>query len=276
MAPLVGVQPDPNEPDWAKGKERSQLVREMGELFEVLPSLDVSQQPAAPLAAMPAATPAATPAAVATNPAAPIPPDPQLMVTDSQAYHNQMLDYNRKMTAAAVAAATQSFGTPILTSQAQTARFASQQDTEYGDIWERWGHEIDAKMAKVPLEQRTKANYDTIASMVRGKHYKELVFDAATPGETVIGNPTVTANTAGAPVQSHVEASPLDKLFEAGGATVDRYLRAGLTKNKIREKLAQWQMSEKEWVESVNRGGVIFSDHDQGGKQTTIASGTIS
>jgi hypothetical protein len=198
------------------------------------------------------------------------------MVTDSAAYHNQMLEYNRRMTAAAVAAATQSFGTPILTSQAQTARFASTQDAEYAEIWQRWGHEIDAQMAKVPLEQRTKANYDTVASMVRGKHYRELAASVAAPSQT-IGNPTVTADpNTGMPIQGNTEASPLDQLFDAGGPTVERYLRAGLNKTKIREKLAQWQMSEKEWVESVNRGGVIFSDHDQSGKQTTIASGTIS
>ncbi len=267
-APIIAETLD--GPEWAQGKNRSQLIREMEDFYAALPHLDLSAPPAA------AADVASSPVvAVAPAPvAAPSVPDPSLAQTDPEEWRRQFDEYNRATTQNMIREVAGRYSQPLMESQAQTARELSRRDPALADVWQRFGHEIDREMAKAPMEQRTQANYSMICDMVRGRHFDELMKErdaapASAANATATGSAPDSASGAEPPAQT-----PIDGLFESDSFYARRLRESGISKSALRERLTKMQITEEDWVKEVESGGIVLTS--DGSKQIVSAAGVGS
>ncbi len=101
--------------------------------------------------------------------------DADLILTNPEEYQKQMMERIQLQNDLRL----QQAAAPLIENQADTARFMSQNDKGHADTWDRWGYDIDSKVAGLAASQRTKAVYDQAADLVRSEHIDELVNEKA-------------------------------------------------------------------------------------------------
>ena len=132
-------------------------------------------------------------------------PDPDLMLTDSEAYQRQLV-------AALTAQQQQNLAVqaqPIFNAQAETALFMSKSDKALTEVWESYGPEIEMQVAQIPTHLRTKAIYDQAAKLVKGNHVDEIAEKQAQIKYDAMlnANPGVeSANSSGGFVDANLNA----------------------------------------------------------------------
>lgn len=138
----------------------------------------------------------------------PQPPDPSLIYSNPQAYHQQMEAYNDWKLEQRLS----QYAAPLMGNQAATAKWQSQNDPEFGEVWRKHGHKIEAMASRIPAHQLNVEAYNMIAKMVRGEHYTDYVEDRAKALVASGGFGTErAAPNAGMP---NAPVSALDRLFD--------------------------------------------------------------
>lgn len=180
------------------------------------------------------------------------PPDPDLAIRDPAAWQQQ---YDAYITARQQEQLAQ-VALPVMTTVAATARDLSRMDPEAGKVWQKYGPEIDALVAAIPVWQRSKATYDQAAKIVRANHVNDLVQEELDRARASGGFGTEPAGS-GSAAPSAPSERPLDKLFADNHPHVQRLKDAGLTTpERVREFLPRMGRSEEDFVNSILQAGI--------------------
>jgi hypothetical protein len=178
------------------------------------------------------------------------------MYSAPEQYQQQMIAYQQHVMQQTMQQAAQ----PLIQGQAEQAKWSSQNDPRWKDIWSKYGHEIEAQMAGIHITQRTnKQLWDTAAQLVKSNHIDELVHERAQTLASQGGFGTVSgAPTAGIP-QGGGFADPVSELFSnTEHPEVVRMKEGGVGPQEIREYLARTGQDPRKYVADV-LGGNTFS-----------------
>lgn len=156
---------------------------------------------------------------------------------------------------------------PLLQSQAEMAKRASKEG-ENALIWQRWGPEIEALCAQMPLQLKANPQtWEEAVSIVRGRHYKELAQAEAERLAAGNGHAPMTergSSTPDAPRGSDMR--PLDKMFADNHPYAKRFKDAGLSAADIRARLPKMGYTgpdaEKNYVEAVTNSHIVLSGRE--------------
>ena len=252
QAPTEPVQPrDPstgqfqsaNDPEWAKGKSREEIVALSQQVFQQLPQLQNQQQ------AQPVAPQQQAPVPIGT-------PDPDLQYSDPAAYQQQQDAHQTALIQQQVQTMGQAALGPLYQNQAMVNRRMVEQDSEYSEVFSKFGHEIDAQVASVPFDQRTIDAYQWVANQVRGVHWKEFAYDARqTRGND---SPTVSVGDQPIPGAEPTYRDPLDEFWASDHAYVRAAKVEGLTKSDIRDQVGAMGLDVPSYIKAIQAGNVVF------------------
>lgn len=166
--------------------------------------------------------------------------DPDLWLTDPAKAQALM----QQQTMAQVQQYVNSAGQPLLVGQASTARATSQSDPSNKEIWQKYGHEVETLMSRVPLTQRTqKEMWDQAVKMVRSEHVEEISQERAL---TIAANMphSETGSTGGSPGVTKATSGAIQKIRESeyGKSHLDGYSDAHLieTAKKMGDTIDQY------------------------------------
>jgi hypothetical protein len=238
-------------PEWAVGRTADEILEIAKKMYEV-----VVQAPHAPAPPAPAPAPAPSPAP-ALAPQAPVqPPNPDLMLTDPAEYQRQLTAYNQWL----LDQRLQQVSVPVLASQAQMARNVVRSDPEYADVWASYGPEIDAEMARLPLEQRANPEMWRLATeMVAGRHRKELAAKLAAKAAIPADAGTVPADAGVPHIQPNAHLDPIDRLFAEVPAIRERYEKAGVSAQAVKDHARAMGHTLESYAELLRKQYVVTS-----------------
>lgn len=272
-------------PEWARGKTREQLIRDMEETYAALPMLDLSRQPARLAEPQPmngqrnpydygGYSPSPQPQNGAGTA---LPPDPELAQRDPDRWQREFDAYNRAVIQDTLRSAAGAYSQPLVQSQAETARELSRNDPRNRDVWSRYGHEVDREMAGVPMERRNKRTYDQACDMVRGRHFDELVALRSTqsPQKEAPANGTASASADATP-PAPPEPDPFDAFWESSHPYAQRIRNSGQSKTAFKDKIRKTGMSPAKWAAAAERGNIVLTGdgtHKQQAKSEPASAG---
>lgn len=179
------------------------------------------------------------------NPAGGVPePDPNLIYTDAAAYTRQLRDAIRAEMRAEMSQAAAGITTPL----ASMARAQAAQNPKRRIVWEKWGPEIEAIVAKLPPEAKARPDiWDEAARMVAGEHADDL---AQMRAEELIRARMDSGmlSTQGGPPSPDANAGrgPLAKLFADKDPAVKGFLDDGIPLAKVKEHYAKRGYTKEE------------------------------
>lgn len=183
-------------------------------------------------------------------------PDPDMALTDPKGYQQQLTQYLYAQQTQQLAAAAG----PVFEQLASTAKELSKNDPKNRDIWQKYGSQVEAMVANVPANLRTKDLYDQAVIMVKGQKFDELATEkaaslaAAGTGLARAGSADESADTASgdAAVWEKIEASPMGAaaIKVAGKQGILKAIRAGAYKSL--EDYAAKAAASKSKVDSAN------------------------
>lgn len=185
------------------------------------------------------------------------PPDPSLMYANPAEYQRQADAWNDYRVEQRIA----QVGGPLINSIAEGAKWQSRNDAEYAEVWQKWGHEIEAMAAQASRAGQAVTNkgaWDFIASVVRGNHVNELAESRAKLLMTSTGFGTERGSANGSPPAENTD--PLARLF----ATVDHpWVRRAnhpdsrTTPDDVRKYCAMRGIRVEDYVNDILKGNVI-------------------
>ncbi|KKK74299.1 hypothetical protein LCGC14_2885150, partial [marine sediment metagenome] len=217
------------DPTWAEGKSREEVVALAQQVFQQLPQLQQQQQ-----APTPQVAPVTTQSTFVPTPVTGA-PDPDLQYSDPAAYQHQQDAHQTALIQQQVQTIGQAALGPLYQNQAMVNRRMVEQDSEYREVFSKFGHEIDAQVASVPFEQRTIDAYQWVANQVRGVHWKEFAYDAQQRSSP--DSVTVSVGDQPIPGADPVYRDPLDEFWASDHAYVRAAKVEGLTKSDIRDQV---------------------------------------
>ncbi len=124
---------------------------------------------------------------------------------------------------------------------------------KHADVFKRWGHEVNAKLATVPYHLRTLDNLETIVKMVKADHVEDLAAERAR--ELVAQQDPALRPSGGAGGYPNYQA-PLRGIVESEALPADyRNLlqQRGVTDEAVREFCRMNNLSVEQWVDMAKR-----------------------
>ena len=120
----------------------------------------------------------------------------------------------------------------------------------HGDVFGKYGHEMNTEIAKLPTAMRTVDNLNMIAQLVRGRHVEDLANDRAK--QIAAGmNLSLRGDSSGAPTPTtdglSLESDTLPPEFR------DRLKNAGVTMPQVRDFCRKNNMTVADWFKSAGR-----------------------
>lgn len=217
-----------NIPSWAIGKTAAELLQTTQELYNVVQTQSYSPPASSPPSPSPA--PSAPPLHQSQTMNA---PDPNLIYSNPDEYHRQMLAYTDNRIQTAVGNAASSVVTPM----ASLAKSEASRNTKYAHAWTKYAPEIEAIMARVPETQRGNVDlWNEAASIVQGRHVDEI---ARTMADTIVrgGNDSGSLPTQGGvpTTPSPSSASPIERLFRENHEAVRGFKDDNISASKVIE-----------------------------------------
>lgn len=155
-------------------------------------------------------------------------PDADMALTDPRGYQEQLANYLNAQTDARVAA----YAAPIMQNQAATALSLAKNDPKNAPIWQKYGAEIEAQVANIPLHLRTRELYDAAVTQVKGVHFDELATEKM--AALAAANPGLARSDSGGAGDSGDGGSDLwDKIAASplGKTTMDTLGKRGILNN---------------------------------------------
>lgn len=186
-----------------------------------------------------------SPTSMNTN-GAPAPPNSDLLFTNPEEYHRQNQAYTQHMIDSSIQRVAGAYTTP-LSSMAKT-----QAQTYRPDVWEDFGPEVEAIMAKVPEQSRARVElWHQAVDMVAGKHVdqiaRKMAEKLAANGDT---GSISTGGTTEVPTPGS-NLSPLRRLFATNDPAIQPLKEAGLTAEDAIAHAAQMGVSEEKRAEQL-------------------------
>jgi hypothetical protein len=128
-------------------------------------------------------------------------------------------------------------------------------------IFQKYGPEVDALLAKVPFEQRTIDNLNVVVDIVRGRHVEELASERASRLVADMG-PTIRSSGGGSGGAGGFQAPSTNESSILGNEKVpaswrDMAAKVGLDERAIDGYLQANGMTREQFVEQFNRGGIV-------------------
>lgn len=246
-------------PDWAVGKTADEILQ-LGQTFHsaAMGNQQLPQQnPPAPPQAPPMQTP--------QQPSAAGLPNPDLMYSDPAEYQRQWDVYNRSQ----MQSMAQQLSQPMLQSQAQMARATARSDKSRADVWADYSGEIDAEMARVPLEARANVDsWNLAADLIAGRHRHDL---ARKEAQTLAaaGGDSGTVRTDGL-VPNGQASSNLDaigKLFAEDSPAIKRFKDMGMSAAKVRDHAKMMGHTPEAYAEMLTKKQSV-TYHETSGERT--------
>lgn len=129
---------------------------------------------------------------------------------------------------------------------------------KHRDVTERWGHEFDAEVAKLPAQLRTLDNLDFVASVVRGRHVDDLVTEKA---RQLAAQQTMTVRTTGAGSDIGGPSGSLSLESDALPARYrDTLKKAGVTEAVAREFCRANGISFQDWLKQAEKSKSLIGE----------------
>lgn len=221
--------------DWARGKTADEIV----EITEQLRRQLVTQQP-------PPQTPQ-QPQNTVTPPSNGI--DPDLIYSNAAEYTQRMQGY----VDTSINQQLQQASAPILAPLATMARDAASRDPSTAEVWKRYGPEIDATMAAVPLQNRADVNmWRQAAELVAGKHYRELArLEAERLASTSDGGILPTGGIGGGGTAGGGSLDPIDKLFAEDHPSIQAFKAIHKSASDVRAHAAAMGHTPEAYAEML-------------------------
>ncbi len=183
-------------------------------------------------------------------------PDPDLEYTNPAAYQQQQDAHQTALIQQQVQSMGQAALGPLYQNQAMVNRRMVEQDSEYREVFTKFGHEIDAQVSSVPFEQRSIEAYQWVANQVRGVHWKEFAYDAQRPrGDD---SPTVSVGDHPIPGSEPTYRDPLDEFWASDHPYVRASKVEGLTKSDIRDQVGAMGLDVPSYIKAIQAGNVVF------------------
>lgn len=180
---------------------------------------------------------------------APEPLNPNLMLEDPAEWQRRFAHGLAQNQAAQLAQVAM----PVLSQQAETAAWMSRQDPKRKDIWEKYGHEVDALVAQTPVHMRTKALYDKAVDLVKGEHADEIA-EAKIAERLAAMRETSTVGAGdgygGSPAGTAGASAVWDKV---GTSEYGRYMLEQVGKSGIAEHCRREGIKLEQFAEQISR-----------------------
>ena len=239
--PQVGATPEykfgPDSPSWAQGKTPEELVQMTESLYTTVQNMQYTQQPTPPTPAP--AAPVAHQPTVGTSM-----PDPSLAYTDPTQYNTQLSAWQKLETQRMLEQQAQ----PLMQSNAELAKAESKRNPKYADIWAKYGPEIEAQLATVPMQMRIQPSiWDDAAALVAGRHMEDIYKSR----NAASGMDTGIMSADGVPGTGTVSStqSPLEIARAEGADWIQQFKRLpGMSISKLRQRVTQLGYTEDEYV----------------------------
>lgn len=223
---------------WARGKTASEILNLSGQMASALQTLANRPQPTPP----------------------PPAPRPLAAMADDDI-----------MTAKDVRSLLEQAASPLVTNlqslQANqaAANVARVRDT-HPKLFQKYGHEVDALLANVPIEHRTIDTIENIVKIVRGEHVedlaRELAQDMAQGDPTLRSNGSHGTNAGYSPVSSGRMTESEELPADYRQILKDK----GITEETLREFCVSQNITMKEWFDKAKKHrAAIFTDRSQRG-----------
>ena len=212
------ISTDANTPEWAHGKNVGDLIAQVESLRDAVATATPAPAPLPP-------APAAVPVPVPVAPASGISAD--AIYSDTEGFVRSIQDY----TDAKVAEGLQAASGPILQPLAVMARNSAMANPKRKSVWDAYGPEIDAVMAKIPIENRANPElWDQAARMVAGEHIDELARKEADRLIASGGDAgMITSGGVTSATGNGITASPIQALFNDDHPSIQGFKEEGMS-----------------------------------------------
>lgn len=158
---------------------------------------------------------------------------------------------------------------PLFAGQAATARDAASRGKE--GLWQKYGREIDAIVANVPLAAKANPElWRQAARLVEANHLDEIVHERATSIAAAAGGMVETGSTSGSPATGKSASPVIEKMKESayGQSLIAKHGEAGMMQ-KLRDLERADGTSPMKFAEMVARTNVQRDDTAPGAWKTT-------
>lgn len=129
--------------------------------------------------------------------------------------------------------------------------------TKHKDIADRWPHEFDAEVAKLPVGLRTLDNLDFVASVIRGRHVEDLVSERA---RTLAAQQDMTIRTTGAGSDNGGHGALSLESDELPAKYRDTLKKAGVTESVAREFCRANGLSFTDWLKQAAKTKTLIGE----------------
>jgi hypothetical protein len=192
--------------------------------------------------------PQQAPAPVAPAPVQPSsgPPDPNLIYTDAPEYQRRLGVWQQEQTMQTMQVQAQ----PMMSGQAEMAKNESKRNAAYTEVWDRYGPEIEAEAAALPLQVKVSPKFwNDAAALVKGRHAEELFKDRMAKAGGGDTGTFASGGMAGGDGTYQSNASPLAKAWQDDEPWIQKFKRLpdfGL--RDLQDRCAQLGWSETDYV----------------------------
>lgn len=231
-------QPNLNEPAWAQGKSREELLSLAdGALQAMRTGFDPIGQPPTGQTHAPAQQPPQAEPQMPTDPY-------------EDGYHEKMrayLDWRENSTLQRV----QQMAQPLFQNVGALARAQVERDPKFSKAFERWPHEVETLLQGLQPQQRTVESYEMACDMVLGRHWQELARESA---ETVPSNAPDTARGSDVAVPTNpTYDDPAEEFWASGHPYVMAAKTRNVTLRDFRDTASIMGLDVKSYIESIKR-----------------------
>jgi hypothetical protein len=215
-------------------------------------------------------------------PASPPTPQPKvpeidLAVQNPEEYNKQLAAYLEARTQAnneAVLAQVQQLAAPLMRNNAMMARNTVAGNSEYKEVFHRYGPEIDLLLQQqgVPLHNRTIEAFEMAAQIVRGRHYKELARQEA---QQMVAQPSSGSGTIGGGTAPTGDFAPSGDALDIFWESDHDYVRSAkankLTKTQVRQAIKETGHTAETFVKMLDNNDMFIAPD---GKHITMRGKT--
>lgn len=184
------------------------------------------------------------------------PPSPDDFYNDEEGYQRAMNQWAQQLVQAGINEATSRLQ-PMMQNQAAQSKMLAKQDPDVADVFERYEPEIVALVEQQTQPQaRTVDTWKTAAEVVAGRHRNELA-EAKAEEMAAQMNPSPTNRQGGGqgtPTGGRNYRDAIDELWESDHPYVEYCEEQGMTAEDLREQAAKMGHDPETFVEIFDQG----------------------
>lgn len=141
---------------------------------------------------------------------------------------------------------------PLMQSNAELARLEAKRNPLYTEVWSRYGPEIEAELASLPIQMKVNPKiWNDAAALIKGRHAEDIFKHRASQKGTDTGT---FSSEGGIGTNAPSFSSPLESAWAKDDTWILPFKKLpGMSLRKLQEKVSAMGWTEEKYVESYAR-----------------------